>query len=122
MTLIKENAGVVSSVEQAVKLANEIERAEAALKSMKDALKSFVDKYGPVETTDKVWGYYSSVSWNFEPEKLKDMAQAIVLEGLNPWEMLTFPATSIKKLGWEDSVLAQYGTKKETRRFTSRKR
>lgn len=98
------------------------ERVEAALKSMKQELKRFVDENGSVETRDKVWGYVTSVSWEFEADGLKKMAQEIALEGMNPWELLTFSAVSLKKLGWGEDVLSQYGRKKETRRFASRKK
>ncbi|HET7658426.1 MAG TPA: hypothetical protein VFK37_09045 [Bacillales bacterium] len=107
---------------QAVALANEIERAEAAVKGMKQGLKKYVDQNGPVETTDKIWGYNTSVSWTFDPESLKKVAQNIALEGTNPWELLTLPKPSLEKLGWEDSTLGQYGQKKETRRFSLRKK
>ena len=112
----------VDSLEKAVQLANEIQRLEAVLKSMKAQLKAFVDQHGSVETHDTVWGYVTSVSWDFEPEQLKELAQMIAVEGENPWEYLSLSATSIKKLGWEESVLSRYGTKRETKRFVSRKK
>lgn len=122
-SLVAEKSLVTQvEVEQAVQLANEIERAEAALKSMKQQLKSFVDDNGPVETQDKVWDYSLSTSWRFEPESLKEMAQGIALEGMNPWELLTLTAPSLKRLDWSEEALARYGQKKETRRFTSRKK
>lgn len=109
-------------LEDAVQLANEIERAEAAVKAMKDQLKTYVDETGPVETPDKVWGYNITTSWKFDAEALKSMAQYIVLEGMNPWNLLTLSSASLKRLGWGEEVLSQYGTKKETSRFSSRKK
>lgn len=111
----------IETLEEAVKLANEIERAEAAVKQMKEQLKAFVKENGDVETIDKVWGFSSSVSWKFEGDALKQLSQDIVLEGHNPWDMLTLPKDSLNKLGWGEDVLSQYGTKKETNRFSSRK-
>lgn len=110
------------TIDDAVKTANEIERLEAVLKSMKEKLKAFVDKNGALETKDKVWDYVVSVSWEFQPEQLKEMAQDIVLDGRNPWELLDITSTNLKKLGWSDDVLEQYGKKKETKRFVSRKK
>lgn len=110
----------LDSMEKAVEMANEIERLEAVLKLMKAELKKFVDDYGAIETDSKVWDYYPSVSWNFDEKGLKEMAQNIALEGLNPWELLTLSSTSLKKLGWNDDVLSQFGRKKETKRFSSR--
>lgn len=112
----------IHTIDEAIELAGEIERAEAALKQMKDQLKAFVDENGSVETSDKVWDYNVSVSWKFDGESLKRMSQDMALDGLNPWEMLSLPSSSLKKLGWSEDVLSQYGTKKETRRFASRKK
>jgi hypothetical protein len=112
----------VDSHEKAVQLANEIERLEAVLKSMKAQLKAYVDENGPVETDDTVWGYTTSVSWSFEPDQLKELAQFIVLEGENPWRFLSLSGTSIKKLGWDENILSRYGIKRETKRFVPRKK
>ena len=112
----------VDSHEKAVQLANEIERLEAVLKSMKAQLKAYVDENGPVETDDTVWGYTTSVSWSFEPDQLKELAQFIVLEGENPWKYLSISSTSLKKLGWDENILSRYGIKRETKRFVSRKK
>jgi hypothetical protein len=107
--------------EEAVKLALEIERVEAALKLMKNRLKEFVDANGPLQAGDKTWDYYPSVTCEFEPEKKKELAVAIAAEGKNPWEYLTFPASAIKSLGWSEESLLAYGDPKINRRFDSRK-
>ena len=107
--------------EEAVKLALEIERAEAALRQMKNRLKEYVDANGPLQAGDKVWDYYPTVTWEFEPEKKKELAVAIAAEGKNPWEYLTFSASAIKSLGWTEASLLAYGDQKITRRFDSRK-
>lgn len=107
--------------DQAIQLALEIERVEAALKQMKANLKAYVDEQGPLQAGDKVWGYSSTTSWVFGADSLKELAVAITAEGKNAWEFLNLPAASIKKLGWEDAALSQYGTLKESKRFDSRK-
>ncbi|WP_028987573.1 hypothetical protein [Thermicanus aegyptius] len=107
---------------EAIKIAEEIERLEAVLKAKKEQLKLFVKQVSPIEAGDKVWDFYPSVSWEFTPEKLKEMAKDIAIEGENPWEYLTIPASSLKKLGWGEDVLSHYGKKKETLRFESRSR
>lgn len=124
MSLVAEKSLVnqVHTIDQAVQLANEIERMEAALKSMKQQLKCFVDENGPIYTRDRVWDYTSSVQWKFGADDLKNMAQDLVLDGVNPWELLTLSAASLKKLGWTEETLSRYGTKKETKRFSSRKK
>ncbi|MFR9710039.1 hypothetical protein ACL02P_24145 [Paenibacillus sp. MB22_1] len=115
--------GVIEKLteEKAIELALEIERTEAALKKMKENLKAYVDDNGPLHAGDKVWGYSISTSWQFGADSLKELAVAITAEGKNAWEFLSLPATSIKKLGWEEAALSQYGTLKETKRFDSRK-
>ena len=44
------------------------------------------------------------------------------LEGVNPWKMVNITASNLKKLGWDDAVVAKMGEIKETRRFASRKK
>ncbi|WP_226383685.1 hypothetical protein [Paenibacillus massiliensis] len=107
--------------DQAIQLALEIERAEAALKQMKVNLKAYVDEKGPLQAGDQVWNNYGTISWGFGADSLKELAVAITAEGKNAWEFLTLPAASLKKLGWDDDSLAQYGTLKESKRFGSRK-
>lgn len=84
----------VDTVEEAVQLANEIERLETILKTMKEQLKAYVDQNGPVETQDKIWDYAVSASWKFEAESLKELAQSIAVEGENPWGATRFPITA----------------------------
>lgn len=108
--------------EQAIELAGEIEWTEAAVKEMKNQLKDYVKQYGELETSEKIWEMSSSISWKIDAGTLREMSQDIVLEGFNPWELLSLPKSSLDKLNWDEDVLAQYGTKKETQRFTSRKK
>jgi hypothetical protein len=110
----------IETLEQAVALAQEIERAEAAVKAMKAQLKEYVAENGPVETDDKVWEIAPVVSWSFN--SLKELATQMVLEGHNPWELLSLPASSLAKLGWSEDVLSKFGQKKETKRFSSHKK
>ena len=108
--------------DEAVKMANEVERLEAVLKSMKEKLKAYVDQHGALETNEKVWDYSISVSWEFNPELIKEMAQDIAIDGKNPWQFLTIPTGNVKSLGWSEGVLMSYGKKKETRKFNSKKK
>ncbi|WP_233475974.1 hypothetical protein [Paenibacillus sonchi] len=107
--------------EEAMKVAAEVERLEAAVKQMKADLKTYVDQNGPLQAGDKIWNYSTTVSWDFDPQRLRELALNITVEGLNPWELLTLPAASIKKLGWDEAALLQYGNKKESKRFDSKK-
>jgi len=112
----------IETIQDAIAMANEIERYEAAVKQMKDMLKIFVEKTGlPVDTGEKVWDFSISTSWSFSPEQLKDLAAEILMMGHNPWEYLGLGSREIEKLNLTESVLKQYGTSKETKRFTSKK-
>ncbi len=113
---------VIKSYQEAVDLANEIERYEAAAKQMKDALKTFVEEVGlPVDTGEKIWDFSSSESWSFSPENLKALASEILLMGFNPWEYLDLGSRAISKLNLTQDVLGQYGKAKTTKRFASKK-
>jgi|SRR5699024_7330796 len=110
------------SHKKAIELASEIERTEAALKEMKKQLREFVEKNGDLETSDKIWKLTTSESWKFDPEGLKEMSELMALEGYNPFEFFQLPKRNLDKLGWDESVLAQFGQKRETKRFVSRKK
>lgn len=110
------------TLEDAIKLANEINRLEAVIKKMKDDLKAFVQTNGSFETESEVWGYSEAISYTFNGEQLKAVAENLVLEGHNPWELLSISATNLKKTGWTESVLESLGQKKITKRFGSKKK
>lgn len=97
--------------EDAVALAQEVERYEAAVKIMKGKLKAFVELQGSVEANGKVWDFQPSSSWTFRPEQLKVLAGMIAFDDKDPFEFLTLSAQSIKKLKWSDEILAHYGEK-----------
>ncbi|MMZ61987.1 hypothetical protein D1872_241670 [compost metagenome] len=88
---------------------------------MKVMLKAYVDQNGSLQAGDQIWDYSNTISWGFGADSLRELAVAITAEGKNAWEFLTLPATSLKKLGWDDNSLAQYGTLKESKRFGSSK-
>lgn len=100
--------------EDAIALAQQVDRYEQALKLMKDKLKAFVQLNGPVESNGKVYDLFPSYSWEFEADKLKAMSGMMVIDGLNPFEFLSLSSSSLKKLKWSDELLNQYGTRKES--------
>jgi len=113
----------IKTAEEAVKLAQEIERLEGVVKAMKETLKKYVEETGqPVETVDQVWWWVESESWKFTPEKLKELCQELVIEGINPWELLTITAANLKKTGWSDEALSRFGEKRVTKSFRAVKR
>ncbi|RST60175.1 hypothetical protein D5F11_008955 [Siminovitchia terrae] len=110
------------TLEEAVKLANEIERIEAAAKQMKADLRKYVEQNGPVETADTIWNVNEAVSYKFDARQLKEVAQHIALGGDNPWDYLGIAASNLKKLEWDEAFLAKLGQKTVTKRFVSRKK
>lgn len=102
----------IETAEDAEKLAQEIERYDAALKLMKDKLKAFVKLNGPVKANGKVWDNMKSSSWHFEPDNLKALAGMMAFEGINPFEYLTLSAAALRKLKWSEEVISHYGVKK----------
>lgn len=108
--------------EDAVKMANEIAWLEATVKELKNQLKDYVEKNGIVETNDMIWGFTESVSWHFPGDKLKEIMTMMALDGVNPWELISLPKKSLDKLNWKDEFLRQYGERKVTKRFASKKK
>lgn len=102
---------VIPTREQAEKTALEVERIEAVLSQMKAELRAYVEVNGPLTAGDKQWDNFPSYSWSFSPEKLKELAANIKIEGKNPWVYLNLSSDSIKKLGWKEETLSQYGTR-----------
>jgi len=98
-------------MEDAIALAQELDRYEATVKLIKDKLKAFVTLNGPIEANGKVWDFQPSSSWKFTSENLKVLSGLIAFEGKNPFDYLTLSSTAIKKLNWTDEILAMYGTK-----------
>lgn len=112
----------IVSIQEAIQIANEIERYEGALKKMKDSLKEFVEKTGlPVDTGEKTWDFSVSTSWDFTGEQLKNLSAEILMMGHNPWEYLKLGSKEIEKLNLSEAILKQYGKPKPSKRFTSKK-
>jgi hypothetical protein len=99
------------TLEDAVEIAQTIERYEAAISQLKDKLKAYVELNGPVKANGKVWDFFYSTSWEFAPDRLKAMAGMMVIDGFNPFELFTLSSSAIKKLGWSEEILLQYGKK-----------
>lgn len=111
----------IENLEQAQQIANEIAQLEATLKQMKEGLKSFVDVHGVVQAGGVEWGYKESVSWKIEPEHMNEFMQWVALEGVNPFEIMSVSATSLKKLAWPEDTLCRIASKKTTKSFRSSK-
>jgi hypothetical protein len=108
--------------EDAVALADKIVYFEAGLKKLKDHLKMFVELNGPLEVGDSVWDKHPSQSWKWTSESKRSFAEMIAIEGMNPWDYISFSATDLKKIGWSDEVISQYAEAKTNYSFKSKKK
>lgn len=102
---------------RAEEIAREIYRLEAVLKQLKDELKGIVKESGPVEVDGRVWSFYPAVEWKFSPDSLQSFAEALALDGIEPWTVLDVSSTALKKIGVGEDILSRYAEKKETLRF-----
>ncbi|MEQ2529160.1 hypothetical protein WMO40_21025 [Bacillaceae bacterium CLA-AA-H227] len=110
------------TMEEAQSLAEKIAYVEAGVKKMKEHLKMFVELNGPVEVGDLVWDKHPSQSWQWTTEAKRSFAEMIAIEGMNPWEYISFSSADLKKLGWSDSVISQYAKSKINNSFRSKKK
>lgn len=102
---------------RAEQLSREIYRLEAALKQLKDELKAIVEESGPVTVDGRTWAFYPAVDWKFSPDSLQSFAEALALDGIDPWTVLDVSSTALKKIGVGEDILSRYAEKKETLRF-----
>ncbi len=115
--------------EMARLLGAEIIRQEGALKSMKNALKKFVENNGAVQIDAKAFDIYESVSWAFDADGKRDMAKVLLTEyGLNPWNYFEMSSTAKKNLQKDSKMAAaeieefmkKHGKQKKSKRFDCR--
>lgn len=99
-------------LEDAVALAQQLERYEQAVKLLKNKLKAYVELNGPVQANGKVWDFFQNNSWDIKGDGLKQLAGMMVIEQKNPFDYLTVSANSLKTLGYSDELLSNYGQKK----------
>lgn len=124
-TQVNENINdftTINTIEQAIQVANELERLETVVEHYKTQLKKFVEANGPVETATKVYYIQETLTYKFTSENLKKVAEALVLEGKNPWDYLSITASNLKKAGWNENIIQQYGNKNIYKSFKSKKR
>ena len=62
-----------------------------------------------------------SQSWKWTVEAKKSFAEMLAIEGMNPWEYLSFSSGDLKKIGWSDEIIAQYAESKISYSIRSKK-
>lgn len=109
---------LVNCQEQALQVAENVLRLEAAVTAMKEQLKAWVKETNkPVRIEGGEFRFVPSTTWNFGSEGLQCLCDRITSEGLDCWQYLTVGATQLKKLDLPDSELKLYGTKKISEAF-----
>lgn len=108
----------IASQQQAEVMAGEVLRLEAAVSSMKEALKSWVKSTGqPVNLPGGSFRFIPATSWNFNESGLKNLCDRINYLGENYWRYLSIGAAQLKKLNLEEEELVLYGKKKHSETF-----
>ncbi len=95
----------------------ELIRLEKALDDLKVRLKEWVVVNGPVRIGDEEFKLCPSISWQFTPDKLRELCRVLSNDGVNPWGVLSIGSTKLKNLKWPENRLAKYGKKKENTTF-----
>lgn len=80
----------ITTLEQAIRAANELERLQAMVDHLKEELKKFVETNGSFSTNTKTYYIQETVTYKFPQENIYKVAEALASEGKNPWEYLCF--------------------------------
>lgn len=111
----------IKNQEEALEVAKELERIEATRKTMRDALRKFVEENGEVDTGETVWSIKESTSWRHDEKSLRKIAEAIAMDGKNPWEFMNITPANLRNLGFTEESLEKMGSvPRVSKRFSSR--
>ncbi|WPX08123.1 RecB family exonuclease [Anaerocellum danielii] len=108
----------INTVDEAKRLAKEIEELESVLELKKELLRNFVEEYGEITTDTSVWKLTIVNNWDFDTKKVFDFIQSL---GKDPLQYLNCTLTNLKKLKLTEQDLEKLGTKKITYRLTKTK-
>lgn len=71
----------ITTLEQAIRAANELERLQAMVDHLKEELKKFVETNGSFSTDTKTYYIQETVTYKFPQENIHKIAQALTIEG-----------------------------------------
>ncbi|WAM36640.1 PD-(D/E)XK nuclease family protein [Caldicellulosiruptor acetigenus] len=108
----------VSTAEDVIKLAKEIEELENLLELKKEMLRDYIEEFGEVNTGTSVWKLTVVNNWDFDTRKVYDYIQSL---GKDPLQFLNCTLTNLKKLKITEQELEHLGTKRVTYRLTKTK-
>lgn len=112
--------GEIETHQDAVEIANEMNRLKAVIDRLKNNLEEYVKNYGAVESGDQVWDFHPKETW-----KVIDMdglVTMIELDDKDPYDYLTISKPKLQKLKWDKSFLSQYVNMTVTTQFRALKK
>ncbi len=99
----------VSSPPEAERVAREILRLEATLGALKEQLRGYVERHGPVVVDSREFRLSPSRYWKWPQEALKNAVAAMEKEGIDPLQVLSLTSAGLKKLGWSEEKCRNLG-------------
>ncbi|SHF15696.1 PD-(D/E)XK nuclease superfamily protein [Desulforamulus putei DSM 12395] len=116
--ILEDDPGEFVSMKEAEKYGREICRLERAADLMKERLKQYVEKNGPVPVGKKQWDLVISQYWKFPQEAMKKAEEKMKDQNIDPLTVFSLTATGLKKLNWTDKEIAELGASiKPTKNF-----
>lgn len=112
----------ITTLEQAIRAANELERLQVMVDHLKEELKKFVETNGSFSTDTKTYYIQETVTYKIPQESIYNVAEALASEGKNPWEYLSITGSTLQKAGWDETAILQFGNKRISKTFKSKKR
>ena len=112
----------ITTLEQAIRAANELERLQAMVDHLKEELKKFVERNGSFSTDTKTYYIQETVTYKIPQENIYNVAEALASEGKNPWEYLSITGSTLQKAGWDETAILEFANKRISKTFKSKKR
>ncbi|MFX4261252.1 PD-(D/E)XK nuclease family protein [Pelotomaculum propionicicum] len=99
----------LKDIEEAAAVGAEIFRLESALTSLKEKLKAYVKRYGPVVVGKREFALSPSQYWSFNGDGLEKAFNKMKSEGVDPFSVMSLTAKGIKKLNWSEADIKALG-------------
>jgi hypothetical protein len=116
-----ELPGEIKTYEDAVKVGARAMQLKAELDRLQDMLKNYCKKTGnSVLVGSQEFTKTEYTRWSFSSKAKKEMAEAMLENDINPWEIFNLGSSDIKKLkkyGWNEDALEAFGRKRTSESF-----
>ena len=112
------NPREIRNQKEALRVAQELFKLEAAISSLKENLKAWVKTHGPVRVDDKEYKFAPSKYWKWPAQSLHRAVEEMEKEGIDPFTVLSLTSTGLKKLKWDEEKIESLGANlRETQNF-----